>query len=65
MFCNNIRFATMQNFLLYIDPGSGSLILQVLAGGALAAGMFVKTYWLRIKSVFKKKDKDSDSKEPN
>jgi hypothetical protein len=46
----------MPNFLLYIDPGSGSLILQVLAGGALAAAMFVKTYWLRIKSFFKKSD---------
>ncbi|MDB5251273.1 MAG: hypothetical protein JWP27_442 [Flaviaesturariibacter sp.] len=49
----------MQAFLLYIDPGSGSLILQILAGGALAAGMFVKTYWLRIKSFFKKSDNSS------
>lgn len=51
----------MQTFLLYIDPGSGSLILQVLAGGALAAGMFIKTYWIRIKSFFKKDNNQQPS----
>ena len=43
----------MEKFLLYIDPGSGSLILQILAGGVLAAGMFVKTYWTKVKMVFR------------
>jgi hypothetical protein len=42
----------MSEFLLYIDPGSGSMILQVIAGGVLAAGLFVKTYWFKIKSFF-------------
>jgi hypothetical protein len=53
----------MQSFLLYIDPGSGSLILQVLAGGALAAGMFIKNYWLQIKSFFKR-GSDKTSQQP-
>jgi hypothetical protein len=48
----------VQHFLLYIDPGSGSLFLQILAGGLLATGMFVKTYWLKIKSFFRKGDKN-------
>ena len=47
----------MEINLLYIDPGSGSLILQVIAGGILAAAMFVKAYWFRIKSFFKKNNK--------
>jgi hypothetical protein len=44
----------MKLFLMYIDPGAGSLILQILAGGALAAGMFVKTYWAKVKFMVRK-----------
>ena len=44
----------MRLFLLYIDPGSGSLLLQILAGTILAAGMFLKTYWAKVKGVFRK-----------
>ena len=46
-------------YLLYIDPGSGSLFYQVLIGGILSVAMFAKTYWAKIKSTFKKlADKD-------
>ena len=41
-------------FLLYIDPGSGSLFSQVLIGGILSVAMFAKTYWAKVKSTFKK-----------
>jgi hypothetical protein len=44
----------MKIFFLYIDAGSGSLLLQILAGGALAAGMFMKTYWEKVKFVFRR-----------
>jgi hypothetical protein len=44
----------MNSILLYIDPGSGSLLLQIIAGGALAAGMFIKTYWQKVKFIFRK-----------
>ena len=33
----------------YIDPGSGSLFLQALAGGVAAVGVTTKLYWRRIK----------------
>ena len=36
----------------YIDPMSGSLILQALAAGALAALLFVKRIWQRILEIF-------------
>jgi hypothetical protein len=32
----------------YLDAGSGSLILQVLAGGAAAAAVSAKLFWKRI-----------------
>jgi len=44
----------MKLFLLYIDPGSGSLFYQVLIGSILSIAMFAKTYWVKVKSTFKK-----------
>ncbi len=38
--------------LLYMDPMTGSIILQVLAGGVLAGGAAIKMYWNRIRSIF-------------
>ena len=40
----------------YLDPGSGSLIIQMLIGAVAAAGFAVKTYWMKIKSFFTKKN---------
>lgn len=31
--------------LAYLDPGSGSMILQVLLGGAAAAAVSLKLWW--------------------
>ncbi len=33
----------------YIDPGSGSLILQAIIGGVAAAGVVIRLYWSRLK----------------
>jgi hypothetical protein len=32
----------------YLDPSSGSMILQALAGGVAAAGVLGKFYWRRL-----------------
>ena len=34
--------------LPYLDPGSGSLLLQLLAGGVAAVGVAGKFYWRRL-----------------
>lgn len=34
-----------QSVLAYLDPGSGSIILQVLLGGAAAAAVSTKLWW--------------------
>ena len=34
--------------LAYLDPGSGSLLLQLLAGGVAAVGVAGKFYWRRF-----------------
>jgi hypothetical protein len=32
----------------YLDPGSGSMMLQVIAGGLAAAAVTMKVYWRRL-----------------
>ena len=49
--------------LAYIDPGTGSIILQVAIGGIAAVLATGKIYWYKIKWFFfkgPKEDKNSD-----
>lgn len=53
---NKIRFLILLfalvitgNAWAYLDPGSGSMLLQVVLGGAAAIGVIVKLYWYRLK----------------
>ncbi len=38
----------MTTVLAYLDPGSGSMILQIIAGGVAAVAVTAKLYWARI-----------------
>jgi hypothetical protein len=38
----------MRALLSYLDPGSGSMILQVIAGGVAAIAVGAKFYWRRV-----------------
>lgn len=42
----------------YLDPGSGSLILQILIGAVAGAFFAVKAYWIKIKSFFSPRSKN-------
>lgn len=42
----------------YIDPGSGSIIFQAVAGAAMAIGLGVKVFWRRISAFFSARKKD-------
>jgi hypothetical protein len=46
------------NFIAYLDPGSGSMILQVVTGGVAAAAVVGRLYWHRLKGFlgFRKRD---------
>lgn len=39
----------------YIDPSTGSLVVQAVAGTILVAGVAIKTYWSKFKSIFMRK----------
>ena len=38
----------MLSLLAYLDPGSGSMILQIIAGGLAAVAVTAKLYWGRL-----------------
>ena len=48
------------SILLYLDPGSGSYLVQMIIAAILGALFYFKTAWWRIKSFFTKKKKDPD-----
>jgi hypothetical protein len=45
--------------LAYIDPGTGSYVLQLAIAGALGASYAVKHYWNRLKGLFSRKTSSS------
>lgn len=46
--------------LAYIDPGSGSFILQVVVGALLGASVAVKMYWARLRAYFGNRSERND-----
>lgn len=40
----------------YLDPGTGSIILQGLIAAVAAAGFVMKAYWFKIKNLFGKSE---------
>ncbi len=40
--------------VLYLDPGSGSFIIQMLLAGLLGAAVAIRIYWKKIVAFFKK-----------
>jgi hypothetical protein len=61
--------------LVYLDPGSGSFLIQLLIAGLAGAGIAVAISWGRIKRLFKRNkqvdidkvdiEKDEDDDHPD
>ena len=45
----------------YLDPGSGSMLLQILLGGFAAVGVIGKLYWHRLTGLFRRTNPRGDS----
>jgi hypothetical protein len=59
-----VDLVLMIHSMLYIDPGSGSFLIQVIISAVLGIGFFFKnigrffsTLWLTIKSFFTRRPK--------
>ena len=51
----------------YLDPGSGSFLIQLLLAGIVGAGFLIKVYWKKIKGLFNRsatKKQDDDQLQP-
>ena len=46
----------------YLDPGTGSMLLQGLIGGIVASSVFISLYWKKIINFFKKSKENKDAK---
>ena len=56
------------DLLAYLDPGSGSMILQILAGGVAAVAVTARLYWnriLRFLRICKDDDVAEESRQPD
>lgn len=42
-----------QSAYAYIDPGSGSMLLQIILGGIAGAIVAVKLFWHRMRDILK------------
>jgi hypothetical protein len=52
-------FILTTNAYAYIDPGTGTIIIQAIVGALAAGAVTIKIYWYKLKAFFtKKKDKD-------
>ena len=48
----------------YLDPGTGSMLLQVILGGIAAIGVAIKLYWHKLRAAFgmaKKPDPEEET----
>jgi len=50
--------------LAYLDPGSGSMFLQLLLGGVAGVVMLLKFYWHRLLVFFRIKKEEAPNKTP-
>jgi hypothetical protein len=48
---------------LYLDPGSGSFLLQLLLAALLGGGFAIKIYWKKIRKLFGGKAEEAEASE--
>jgi hypothetical protein len=49
-------FASLLRTQAYLDPGSGSFLIQLLIAGVVGAGFLIKAYWKKIKGLFNRSE---------
>lgn len=49
----------------YLDPGSGSFLIQLLIGALVGAGFIIKAYWRKIKGLFNRSSSAEDIQNPD
>jgi hypothetical protein len=52
IFISVVLLVLMGDAQAYLDPGTGSMLLQVILGGVAAVGVAVKLYWHKLRVAF-------------
>ena len=50
--------------IAYLDPGTGSMLVQLVVGGLAAAGVALKLYWHRFLRILRIRRDDSELDPP-
>ena len=58
-------FTAESNAYAYLDPATGSIIIQYIVAGLVACMAFMKNFWVKFKYFFNKKNKIQKNKEEN
>jgi len=56
---------TAQHAFAYLDPASGSMILQGILAAIAAVGVSVGIFWRRLKLIFSGEKKSEDESDDN
>ncbi len=47
--------------LAYLDPSTGSMIISAIVGLFASVALAVKTYWYKLKSLFRRGDDEGET----
>jgi hypothetical protein len=56
----NISYTILLSNHLYLDPGSGSILIQIVLAALLSIGLVLRLSWRRIKGFITRKPMQSD-----
>jgi hypothetical protein len=51
---------TASDAFAYLDPGTGSILLQAVIGGAMAAAYFLRRHWQTLRARLSGRRTDAD-----
>jgi hypothetical protein len=51
--------------LAYLDPSTGSMILSAIVGMFATAALALKTYWYKLKNLFRRGDRGEPQRRPD
>jgi hypothetical protein len=58
-----ILYSLLGGKTAYLDPGSGSMLIQLLLAILLGLGVLIRVYWTKIKGLFGGKKTNDDDEE--
>ena len=61
----SIIIITPQHAFAYLDPASGSMILQGILAAIAAVGVSIGIFWRRLKLIFSRGKKSEDETDDN